>query len=123
MLTIDGSVLEGVMRIQKQTLKFKRNCTSLQGGQIVRMAIAFSALTKKSIKIIKIRAARTKGGLALQHLKGARTQEKPSETPLKWWIIILLIIMILFFQCSFVRHSTGTTNMRRECDRTASWLN
>lgn len=34
------------------------------------MAIVFSALTKKSIKIIKIRAARSKGGLALQHLKG-----------------------------------------------------
>lgn len=41
-----------------------------QGGQIIRMAVCFSALLKKPIKLIKIRAGRQKGGLAAQHLKG-----------------------------------------------------
>lgn len=76
MLTIDGSTLEGV------SLKFIIQFTSLfslsnnqrlytlQGGQIIRIAICLSALLKKPIKLIKIRAGRPKGGLAAQHLKG-----------------------------------------------------
>lgn len=77
MLTIDGSVLEGVF-IFILFITFKGRIFIIhlhfQGGQIVRMAIAFSALTKKSIKITKIRAARAKGGLARQHLKGIQMQ-------------------------------------------------
>lgn len=48
---IDGSVLEG-------------------GGQILRLSMAFSTLLRKPIKISKIRAGRSKGGLRPQHLKG-----------------------------------------------------
>lgn len=43
---------------------------SWQGGQILRMAISLSALLKKPVKIIKIRAGRKKDGLAAQHLNG-----------------------------------------------------
>lgn len=34
------------------------------------MSIALSVLTKRPIRIVKIRAGRKKGGLASQHLKG-----------------------------------------------------
>jgi RNA 3'-terminal phosphate cyclase (ATP) len=48
---VDGSVMEG-------------------GGQIIRMATAFSALLRKPIHLTKIRAGRAKPGLQAQHLNG-----------------------------------------------------
>uniref|UniRef100_A0A182IJ36 RNA 3'-terminal phosphate cyclase n=1 Tax=Anopheles atroparvus TaxID=41427 RepID=A0A182IJ36_ANOAO len=48
---IDGSVLEG-------------------GGQILRMALCFSALTRTAVRIRNIRQGRKKPGLAAQHLAG-----------------------------------------------------
>lgn len=86
MLTIDGSILEGVFIHDALLFPTALNTSSIviihlyfQGGQIVRMAIVLSALTKKSIKIIKIRGARTKGGLALQHMKGTWKFKKKSR--------------------------------------------
>lgn len=48
---IDGSILEG-------------------GGQILRMAVSFGAIVSTPIRVTKIRAGRSKPGLAAQHLKG-----------------------------------------------------
>ncbi|HUU75411.1 MAG TPA: RNA 3'-terminal phosphate cyclase [Methanoregulaceae archaeon] len=48
MLTLDGSTLEG-------------------GGQIVRSAVALSAITGEPVKIVNIRAGREKPGLRYQH--------------------------------------------------------
>lgn len=45
-------------------------CHCYQGGQILRMAIALSALLRKPVKITNIRAGRKKPGLAAQHLNG-----------------------------------------------------
>ncbi|XP_076326575.1 RNA 3'-terminal phosphate cyclase-like [Tachypleus tridentatus] len=50
-ITIDGGVMEG-------------------GGQILRMAMAFSALLRKPIRVTNIRAGRSNPGLRPQHLTG-----------------------------------------------------
>ncbi len=54
MIEIDGSYGEG-------------------GGQILRISVALSAVTGKSVKIVKIRAGRKKPGLAAQHLTAIRS--------------------------------------------------
>lgn len=41
-----------------------------QGGQILRIAIGLSVLTRKPVRIFNIRAGRKKPGLAAQHLNG-----------------------------------------------------
>ncbi|XP_013790831.1 RNA 3'-terminal phosphate cyclase-like isoform X1 [Limulus polyphemus] len=50
-ITIDGGVMEG-------------------GGQILRMAMAFSTLLRKPIRVTNIRAGRSNPGLRPQHLTG-----------------------------------------------------
>lgn len=57
LLTIDGSHHEG-------------------GGQIIRTAVALSALTGKAVKIEKIRAARPNPGLQAQHLAAVEAAAK-----------------------------------------------
>jgi RNA 3'-terminal phosphate cyclase (ATP) len=42
------------------------------GGQIIRTALTFSAITKKPVRITNIRANRPNPGLRMQHLTGAR---------------------------------------------------
>jgi RNA 3'-terminal phosphate cyclase (ATP) len=53
MITIDGAVLEG-------------------GGQVVRGAVALSALTGEAVEITDIRRNRTRPGLAAQHIAAVR---------------------------------------------------
>ncbi|WP_456474656.1 RNA 3'-terminal phosphate cyclase [Candidatus Pyrohabitans sp.] len=53
MLTIDGSYGEG-------------------GGQVLRTALALSAITGKAVEVVNIRANRPKPGLATQHMHGVR---------------------------------------------------
>jgi RNA 3'-phosphate cyclase len=54
MIEIDGSYGEG-------------------GGQILRMSVAFSAVTGKDVGIVNIRAGRKKPGLAAQHMTAIRS--------------------------------------------------
>lgn len=48
----------------------------MQGGQILRIAVALSALTKKPVRIRNIRAGRKKPGLAAQHLNGIQLAQR-----------------------------------------------
>ncbi|MEM4756145.1 MAG: RNA 3'-terminal phosphate cyclase [Candidatus Woesearchaeota archaeon] len=52
---------------------------STGGGQMLRFALAFSILTKKPFKMIKIRAARPKPGIAHQHLFAIRACQQLSN--------------------------------------------
>jgi RNA 3'-terminal phosphate cyclase len=42
------------------------------GGQLVRTAVALSALTGKALRLAKVRANRARPGLAAQHLAAVR---------------------------------------------------
>ncbi|NJE09614.1 RNA 3'-terminal phosphate cyclase [Thermococcus sp. MAR1] len=64
MIVIDGSYGEG-------------------GGQILRTAIALSVITKKPVKIVKIRANRPNPGLRPQHLHGILALKELSNARVK----------------------------------------
>lgn len=72
MIEIDGSVLEGVSSMEWIYTGFTWDYiyNRKQGGQILRIALACSVLTRTPVRVCKIRAGRKKGGLAAQHLKG-----------------------------------------------------
>jgi RNA 3'-phosphate cyclase len=53
------------------------------GGQIIRMAVAFSAITGKDVRISNIRANRPKPGLANQHLTSIRSVAELSGARVK----------------------------------------
>jgi RNA 3'-terminal phosphate cyclase (ATP) len=61
---IDGSVLEG-------------------GGQILRSAVAFSALLQKPVVVKRIRAKREKPGLQQQHLNGVIALQRITDAEVK----------------------------------------
>ncbi len=64
MLNIDGSYGEG-------------------GGQVLRTCLALSAITGRSVRLVKIRAGRRKPGLMPQHLTGVRAMAKLCDAELE----------------------------------------
>ncbi len=64
MIQIDGSFGEG-------------------GGQILRVAVALSAITQKPVKITNLRANRSNPGLAAQHLCGIKAAAEMCNAKLK----------------------------------------
>lgn len=82
-ITIDGSYLEGVSGVlfllNTKTIFFFDN---LKGGQILRNSTAFSVLLDIPIRVEKIRAGRTQGGLRPQHLTGIQLLAQLSEAKL-----------------------------------------
>jgi len=69
MIVIDGSTGEG-------------------GGQVLRTAIALSALTLKPIKIINIRAKRSNPGLRPQHLMAVKAVANLCEASLPLSLVL-----------------------------------
>lgn len=53
------------------------------GGQIVRTAVAMSALTNKAVKITNVRGARPKPGLKTQHMQGIAAVGKLCDADIK----------------------------------------
>ena len=53
------------------------------GGQLVRTAIALSALTEKPVRIANIRGARTEAGLKVQHMEGIKAIAELSSAEIK----------------------------------------
>ncbi len=53
------------------------------GGQIVRMAVAFSVIFQKPIKVINIRSGRTKPGLKHQHLNAIKALAELTDAGVK----------------------------------------
>ena len=64
LLTIDGSIGEG-------------------GGQILRTAIAMSAILGKGVRIVNIRKSRPKPGLAVQHVKSIELARDMADASVK----------------------------------------
>lgn len=56
------------------------------------MSLIFSVLTKKPIRVIRIRANRKKGGLASQHLKG-------NQNTYEYYFSIAILIVCYWFRC------------------------
>lgn len=59
----------------------------LQGGQILRTSISLSAIMGIPVKVVKIRANRSKPGLAAQHLVGKHI--------LQYYLVIFIYFFIL----------------------------
>lgn len=56
---------------------------SQAGGQLLRIAVALSALTKESFKITNIRGARPEPGLKAQHIEGVKAVAKLCDAKTK----------------------------------------
>ncbi|CAF4026756.1 unnamed protein product [Rotaria sp. Silwood2] len=76
-ITIDGSYLEGV-----STILIIIVFNNQKGGQILRNSTALSVLLETPIRVEKIRAGRSQGGLRPQHLTGIQLLAQLSEAKL-----------------------------------------